>query len=86
MGVADHDASERLAVEQPVHDALRDALRGRRSRSPHELQQPHHFWRAEQYEFTGHLFCAVLNTLGRLMALLSSLTAALIDGLPAKRV
>ena len=63
---AGHDAGERLAVEQPVHDALREALRGRRARAARELQQPRHFWRAEQYEFACHPFSAALNTLGRL--------------------
>ena len=41
---AGHDAGERLAVEQPVHDALREALRGRRARAARELQQPRHLW------------------------------------------
>ena len=63
---AGHDAGERLAVEQPVHDALREALRGRRARAARELQQPRHFWRAEQDEFACQPSGAVPNTLGRL--------------------
>ena len=63
---ADHDARERLAVEQAVHDALRYARRGRRARAARELQQPGHDWRAKQYELAGQTFGAVLNSLGRL--------------------